>query len=73
MLRSFRVSLESLRIYFALSRLPLTGRLKFKVARQLKCPKAVLATLTGWYATTTRMFKQNGRLRKQIADKISRD
>jgi len=47
--------------------------LKLKVARQLKGPKAVLATLTGWYAIPTRMFKQNGKLRKQIADKISRD
>src|SRR5438067_549196 len=60
-------------VYFALSRLPVTGTLKFKVARQLKRPKAVLATLTGWYASTTRMFKQNRKLRKQIADRISRD
>ena len=30
-------------------------------------PKAVLAMLTGWYATPTEMFEQNGKLRKQIA------
>src|SRR5437773_10512768 len=43
MLRSFRVSLEPLHVYFASSRLPRTGTLKFRVARQLRCPKAALA------------------------------